>query len=72
MARVLVKELFCTKCGKTKDIPMCCGTVTEYDRGVFFCTICPRELKALKCCLTEMVFRNRVRDIKKELFGNFI
>ena len=69
MARLVDQELYCRVCGKTRDKPDCCGTAMDHDNGVFFCSVCPREVKTPICCKQRMEIRNRVRDIKGEIFG---
>lgn len=69
MARLNEQELFCTVCEQTKAIPVCCGREMEWDSLVFFCPLCNKELKPVVCCGNDMVIRTKIRDIKKELFG---
>ena len=69
MTRVVEEELYCTVCGATKDIPLCCGKEMERDGSILFCSSCCREIKVPRHCGKEMIIRNKVIDLKKEIFG---
>lgn len=69
MAKVVEQELYCTVCGATKDIPLCCGKEMELDGIILFCSTCGREIKVPRHCGKEMLIRNKVIDLKKEIFG---
>lgn len=71
MACVREQELYCNKCGNIKEFPFCCGKTMEYDNLIFFCNICDREKQNdYKCCKQQMIVRNKIINIKKEIFGN--
>ena len=69
MTKVVEQELYCSLCGKTREIPQCCGKEMEYVDGLLFCSSCGREMRIPKCCNREMQVRNKVIDLKKEIFG---
>jgi len=69
MARVREQKLVCSVCAKEGDLPECCGKTMEDDGEFFFCANCNREIKTPVCCRHPMQIRNRLRDIKKEIFG---
>ena len=68
MPRLSEQELNCPICGKTKQIPFCCGRNMEKDEVLFFCPICDREISTPRCCDKDMEVRTKVLDIKKEIF----
>ncbi|MBN2532595.1 MAG: hypothetical protein JXB88_06865 [Spirochaetales bacterium] len=70
MPRVSEKELVCVLCRKSKKFPVCCGKKMEKDDFVFFCPTCGREIQTPVCCGKEMEVKNKVLDIKKEIFKN--
>ncbi len=72
MEKVIEQELYCSVCGNTKPIPYCCGKEMDFVDGVFFCSSCGRETKVPKCCGKEMIIRNKVINLKKEIFGRII
>lgn len=69
MPTVFEQELVCSVCEKTRGLPECCGKSMEFDKEVFFCPACGRELKVPVCCQSPMKIHNRLRDIEKEIFG---
>lgn len=70
MACLREEVLYCDACGKTKELPKCCGRVMDFDTDSFFCTTCGREItNTIKCCKKVMSVRYKVRNIKKEIFG---
>lgn len=69
MAKVVERELYCTICGAVKAIPLCCGKEMERDGSILFCSNCGREIKVPRHCGKEMEIRNKVVDLKEEIFG---
>lgn len=69
MPRLSEQKMVCQVCGKTKNLPVCCGKTMEMDKALFFCPTCGNEKKIPACCHKEMRVQTRVLDIKKEIFG---
>lgn len=62
-------ELVCPVCQGTDKLPVCCGRTMENDGNEFFCQTCGKEIAYPQCCNTRMLIKKRVRDIKKQIFG---
>ena len=69
MTKVVEREIYCTVCGAVKDIPQCCGREMELDGSILFCSSCGREIKVPQHCGKVMTGRNKVIDLKEEIFG---
>ncbi len=53
------KELYCEKCGNSKDSPICCTKEMQLDKYTFFCDLCGKEEKVPQCCGSYMKLRDK-------------
>ena len=52
--------VYCPKCGKVEEYPICCGKEMELDKDIFFCNICGKERKLSVCCGKDMIITTKV------------